>query len=164
MRNDNKTANLPFGLTLDDIAALADIVKEKELGEITLKDEVDKLVIKSRPLPPHPPCSAGTTGVTGTLAAPSAAAERPVQTAEKARPKGNVVKAPIVGTYYSSPAPDKPPFVTVGQRVRKGDTLMIIETMKLMNEIQSEFDGEVREIIAKNGEAVEFDQPIMIIG
>lgn len=153
---------LPFDLGIEDIAALADILNEKELGEIKLEDEDTgaKLVIKSRPCPPPPP-------QTGFAPAPQAAAntDKPADnTSGKAPVKGNVVKSPIVGTYYSAPAPDKPPFVTVGQRVKKGDTLMIIESMKLMNEIQSDYDGVVKDIIVKNGEAVEFDQPIMIIG
>ena len=77
--------------------------------------------------------------------------------------EGNVVRCPIVGTFYASPSPDKPPFVNVGDRVSKGDVLMIIESMKLMNEIQSEFDGVVQSILVSNGQAVEYDQPIMII-
>ncbi len=77
--------------------------------------------------------------------------------------QATVVKAPIVGTYYSSPAPDKPPFVSVGQAVKKGDVLFIIESMKLMNEVQSDCDGVVREIIANNGQAVEYGQPILIL-
>lgn len=76
---------------------------------------------------------------------------------------GNVVKSPIVGTYYSAPAPDKAPFVTVGSKVKKGDTLFIIESMKLMNEVQSDFDGEVTEIFIQEGTGVEFNQPIMTI-
>ncbi len=76
---------------------------------------------------------------------------------------GNIVKSPIVGTYYSSAAPDKPAFVSVGKSVSKGDVLMIIESMKVMNEIKSEFDGVVEEIFAKSGDAVEYDQPLMRI-
>ena len=76
---------------------------------------------------------------------------------------GNIVKAPIVGTYYRSPSPDKPPFVKIGDRVKKGDVIMIIESMKLMNEVQSEFDGVVERILVTDGQAVEYDQPIMII-
>lgn len=76
---------------------------------------------------------------------------------------GNTIKAPIVGTFYSSPAPDKESFVKVGQAVKKGDVLFIIESMKLMNEVQSEFDGVVSQIFVKSGEGVEFGQPIMII-
>lgn len=77
--------------------------------------------------------------------------------------KGNLVRSPIVGTYYNAPAPGKPPFVSVGQNVKKGDVLMIIESMKLMNEIQSEFDGVIAEIMVADGTAVEFEQPLMRI-
>lgn len=77
--------------------------------------------------------------------------------------KGNIIKSPIVGTFYSSPAPDKPPFVNVGDKVKKGDVVFIIESMKLMNEIKSEFDGTVSEILVSSGDGVEYDQPIMIL-
>jgi acetyl-CoA carboxylase biotin carboxyl carrier protein len=77
---------------------------------------------------------------------------------------GNVVKSPIVGTFYAAPAPDKPPFVTVGSSVKKGDVLFIIESMKLMNEVTSEYDGTVREIFAQNGGSVEYGQAVMSIG
>ena len=97
------------------------------------------------------------------LTASASGAEASVQTGSASVISGNVVKAPIVGTFYAASAPDKPPFVTVGQQVKKGDVLMIIESMKLMNEVQSDFDGTVAEILVKNGEPVEFDQPIMII-
>ena len=76
---------------------------------------------------------------------------------------GKMVKAPIVGTFYAAPSPDKAPFVKVGDEVKKGDVIMIIESMKLMNEIQSEFDGVVDKILVDDGQAVEFDQPVMII-
>ena len=74
-----------------------------------------------------------------------------------------MVKAPLVGTFYASPAPDKPPYVTVGSRVKKGDTLFVIESMKLMNEVSSDFDGEVAEILVENAQGVEFNQPIMVV-
>ncbi len=73
------------------------------------------------------------------------------------------VKSPIVGTFYSSPGPGKSVFVSVGSKVKKGDTLCIIEAMKLMNEIQSEIDGEVEEILVKNEEMVEYGQPLFKI-
>jgi acetyl-CoA carboxylase biotin carboxyl carrier protein len=71
-----------------------------------------------------------------------------------------VVPSPIVGTFYLSPSPDSEPFVSVGQKVKKGDTLCIIEAMKLMNEIESELDGEIVEILVKNGSMVEYGQPL----
>lgn len=77
--------------------------------------------------------------------------------------EGNIVKAPMVGTFYSKPSPDAEPYVQIGQKVKKGDVLCIIEAMKLMNEIESEFDGEVIEILVKDGEAVEYGKPLFRI-
>lgn len=82
---------------------------------------------------------------------------------EAATISGNVITSPIVGTFYAAPAPDKPPFVQKGASVSSGDVVFIIESMKLMNEIQSEFSGKVVEIFVENGEAVEFGTPIMRI-
>lgn len=76
---------------------------------------------------------------------------------------GNQIKAPMVGTFYLSSAPDKPPFVQVGSKVKKGDTICIIEAMKLMNEVEADRDGEIIEILVENEEMVEFDQPMFII-
>lgn len=77
--------------------------------------------------------------------------------------KGNVVKSPMVGTFYTKPSPDSEVYVTVGQKVKKGDILCIIEAMKLMNEIESEFDGEIVEILAKDEEPVEYGKPLFVI-
>ena len=77
--------------------------------------------------------------------------------------KGNIVKSPIVGTFYLASSPDKPPFVTVGKTIKSGDTLYVVESMKLMNEVTSEFDGTVTEIFVKNAQAIEYGQPIMRI-
>ncbi len=83
---------------------------------------------------------------------------------EETYDKGIVeIKSPIVGTFYSAPAPDSPPFVNVGEKVNKGDTICIIEAMKLMNKVTSEYDGEIKEIVVKNEEAVEFNQTIMLL-
>ena len=72
-------------------------------------------------------------------------------------------QAPLVGTFYAAPSPDQPPFVQVGDTVKKGDVVLIIESMKLMNEVTSDVDGVVQEILVKNGDAVEYDQPLMIL-
>lgn len=74
--------------------------------------------------------------------------------------EGKLVKAPLVGTFYAAPAEDAPPFVTVGSTVKKGQTLGIVEAMKLMNEIESEFEGVVSEVLVENGQMVEFGQPL----
>ena len=76
---------------------------------------------------------------------------------------GQIVKAPLVGVFYAAPAEDAAPFVSVGDRVKKGQTLAIIEAMKLMNEIDSEFDGTIAEILVENGQAVEYGQPLFRI-
>lgn len=149
------------GLSLDEIKELADRVENGNLSKIKIKSGNSELCIekevKTTLLPPMPPMQMPVTG------APAPAAQE--ESAGDTIPpmSGNIIKAPIVGTYYSSPAPDKPPFVTVGSRVSKGDTIFIIESMKLMNEVQSETDGLVKQILVENGAAVEYDQPIMVI-
>lgn len=88
-----------------------------------------------------------------------------VKTAEKEKTviSGNQVKAPLVGTYYSASAPDAEPFVQIGDTVKKGQTLGIIEAMKLMNEIESEYDGVVEDILVENGQMVEYGQVLFVI-
>lgn len=82
---------------------------------------------------------------------------------EKAEPKGNIVKSPLVGTFYVAPAEDADPFVHVGDVVKKGQTLAIVEAMKLMNEIESDFDGVISEVFVENGNMVEYGQPLFSI-
>ena len=78
-------------------------------------------------------------------------------------PAGNIVKSPLVGTFYAAPAEDAEPFVKVGDSVKEGQVLAIVEAMKLMNEIESDFAGTVTEILVENGEAVEYGQPLFVI-
>ena len=78
--------------------------------------------------------------------------------------KGNTIKAPIVGTFYASPAPDKDDFVKVGDSVKKGDVVCIVEAMKVMNEVVSEFDGVIKAVLAENEVLVEYGQPLFIVG
>lgn len=146
---------------LETVEKLAKIVKDNELSEISISNDDFNITIKGKKCPPPAPVM--PMGMPMSAAAPTSA---PVQTADAPKAEiaeGNVVKSPIVGTFYQAPSPDKPPFVKVGDKVKKGDVIMIIESMKLMNEVQSEFDGTVEKILVTNGEAVEFDQPIMII-
>ena len=112
---------LPFDLEIEDISALADIINEKNLGEIRLEDDDigAKIVIKGRPLPPPPPHAPMFAAPMAQGAVPAPAApEQPAAKPAADMPEGETVKAPVVGTYYSSPAPDKPPFVQVGQKVK----------------------------------------------
>lgn len=85
------------------------------------------------------------------------------ETAEPLEHKGNIVKSPLVGTFYAAPAEDADAFVKVGDAVKKGQVLAIVEAMKLMNEIESDFDGTVEEVLVENGQAVEYGQPLFRI-
>lgn len=164
---DNRICSLTF----DEIKELAELVSEKKLGKIEIKNGESSIVIEDRKLPhmaPVPPVMPAAPSA--VMAAPAAAPAPAAQSldAGKAAPveeavTGNVVKAPIVGTFYASPSPDKPAFVKVGDHIKKGDVIFIVESMKLMNEIQSEFEGTVEKILVDNASAVEYDQPIMII-
>lgn len=152
-------------MTLEEIGTLAAALEKNNLERIKIKNGDCEVVIEAKrkctAVPMMPPMSAPMQPTVNVTAAAATEISSKPET-EKAF-DGNVVKSPIVGTYYSSPSPDKPPFVKVGDKVKKGDVIMIIESMKLMNEVQSEFDGVVSEILIENAQAVEFDQPIMII-
>lgn len=147
---------------LDTIEKLAGIIKNNDLGEITIADGDKKITVKGKKCPPPAPMPMVMSG----MPAQAAAAEAKSVPAENApaQVSGNAVKAPIVGTFYAAPSPDSKPFVSIGQKIKKGDTIFIIESMKVMSEIQSEFDGVVKEILVNSGDSVEFDQTIMIIG
>lgn len=152
------------GLDLDDISSLAETVKKNKLGKIKIKNGDSEIIIEAEkkyspaPMPAAFPVMGGMSPQTAAVQP-----EAPAPQTEDDASGGNLVKSPIVGTYYASPSPDKPPFVKVGDTVKKGDVIMIIESMKLMNEVQSDFSGTVKKILVNNGDAVEFDQPIMII-
>lgn len=81
----------------------------------------------------------------------------------QAESNGNIVKSPLVGTFYAAPSEDADPFVKIGDRVKKGQVLAIVEAMKLMNDIESDFDGEIAEIYVENGQPVEYGQPLFCI-
>lgn len=145
---------------LETIEKLADIVTAKDLGEITIADGEKVITVKGKKCPPPMPSMGAPVMPAVSAAAPAAPAETPA--APKA-PAGKAIKAPLVGTFYAAPSPDQPPFVQVGDTVKKGDVVLIIESMKLMNEVTSDVDGVVQEILVKNGDAVEYDQPLMIL-
>lgn len=146
---------------IETIEKLAKIVAANDLAEITIGDGDRKITVKGKKCPPPAMAMPFMTSAQQPVqAAPAQAAEN---AQEAPAVSGNTVKSPIVGTFYAAPSPDKPPFVKVGDSVKKGDVIMIIESMKLMNEVKSEFDGIVREILVSDGQAVEYDQPIMII-
>ena len=144
---------------LETIEKLADIVAAKELGEITIADGEKYITVKGKKcLPPMPLAGAPVA------ASPAVSAAAPAETpAVSQKPAGKSIKAPLVGTFYAAPSPDQPPFVQVGDTVKKGQVIGIVEAMKLMNEIESEYDGIVEEILVKNEETVEYGQPLFRI-
>ncbi len=155
-------------LTLEEIGTLAETLEKNKLERIKIKNGDCEIVLEAkRKCPPPPmPMPMGAPMMQPMVNVTAAAAAAPESApAPEAKPEisGNIVKSPIVGTFYAAPSPDKAPFVKVGDSVKKGDVIMIIESMKLMNEVQSDFDGVVAEILVENGTAVEFDQPIMVI-
>ena len=132
---------------------LAQLMEKYGLSEISVEEGDFKAAMSK--LPPMPMMPAAMPQMIAPAAAPQQSAA-PAMT-------GNIIKSPIIGTFYAAPAPGKPAFATVGQQIEKGDVICIVESMKLMNEINSEFSGRVAEIFVKDGEAVEFDQPLMRI-
>ncbi|HCD69354.1 MAG TPA: acetyl-CoA carboxylase, biotin carboxyl carrier protein [Ruminococcaceae bacterium] len=148
----------PIEDSVECVEALAKIVRENKLSKIKISTEQIDITIEgeNRPiggiLPPVPP-----------MAIPQAAPAESVPAAKPEAVSGRIITSPIVGTFYSSPSPEKPAFVKVGDSVNAGDVVCIIESMKLMNEINSEFSGKVAEIYVDNGESVEFGQKLMRI-
>lgn len=150
---------------LKDVALeLMDALKAKGLGEVELEMDDVKIKIKSAPPAPVVPVAAAPVAAAAAPAAePAAAQDEAAAAPAEELPAGTEVKSPLVGTFYSSPSPDAPPFVLVGQKVKEGDTLFIIEAMKTMNEVKSPCDGTVSRILAQPGDMVEYNQTVAII-
>lgn len=142
---------------LETVKEYIALMKENNLTYLRVNSDDDYEIELGEKHPPMAPAAPMAPQM--PAAAPAPAAQAPAAPALS----GNIVKSPIVGTFYAAPAPDKAPYVTVGSTVKQGDVLFIIESMKLMNEVTSEFSGKVAEILVKNGDAVEFDQPILRI-
>lgn len=148
-------------MDLRKLKTLIDLVAESGIAEIEVTEGEDKVrIVKHAHAAVAPPAPA----VAALAAAPAVPAPPPAAAppAAEAAP-GNAVKSPMVGTFYRSPGPDAKPFVEVGQVVKPGDTLCIIEAMKLLNEIEAEVAGTVREILVQNGQAVEYGQALFVI-
>lgn len=111
---------------------------------------------------PYSPVSV-TPSMHGDAHAHATAPSSPAKAGASAGIKGRLLKSPFVGTFYRSASPGSDPFTDIGRRVKKGDTLCIVEAMKLMNEIEAEFDGVIKEILVDNEQPVEFDQPLFVI-
>jgi acetyl-CoA carboxylase biotin carboxyl carrier protein len=149
-------------MDLRKLKTLIDLVAESGIAELEVTEGEDKVRIAKFSPAPAAPTSAVTTAATAASAVP-AGAPTGVAATTVAEPTGHVVKSPMVGTFYRSPSPGASAFVEIGQAVKPGDTLCIIEAMKLLNEIEAEVGGTVKEILVDNGQPVEFGQPLFII-
>lgn len=149
---------------IKDIALqLMDALASKKLGEVSIEAEGVKIGVKaSAPAPVIAAAPAASPAPAAQSAAPAASAESETAPADDI-PAGTQVKSPLVGTFYSSPSPDEPPFVLAGQEVKEGDTLCIIEAMKVMNEIKAPCSGKVVRIMAQPGDLVEYNQLLCVI-
>ena len=150
---------------IKDVALeLMDALASKKLGEVAIELEGVKIKIKAAAPAPVIAAAPSAAAAPAASAAPAAAAAAETETVPADDlPAGTQVKSPLVGTFYSSPSPDEPPFVLVGQEVREGDTLCIIEAMKVMNEIKAPCSGKVVRIMAQPGDMVEYTQVLCII-
>jgi acetyl-CoA carboxylase biotin carboxyl carrier protein len=148
-------------MDLRKLKTLIDLVAESGIAELEVTEGEDKVrIAKFSPAPAAPTSS--TTVMAAAPAPASAAAAAPVPAPEPV-PTGHVVKSPMVGTFYRSPSPGAASFVELGQTVKPGDTLCIIEAMKLLNEIEAEVGGVVKEVLVENGQPVEYGQPLFVI-
>jgi acetyl-CoA carboxylase biotin carboxyl carrier protein len=161
-------------LSFEQIKELIELVARHRLGGMELERSGFKLSISGQDHGGGPTAQAQpATTVVAAPAAPGAAAEPTRAAAPVAAPEpisaagpaadAHLVRSPIVGTFYASPSPDAEPFVRVGDHVRKGQILCIVEAMKLMNEIESDADGTVSQVLVRNGQPVEYGEPLFAI-
>ncbi|HEX2540875.1 MAG TPA: acetyl-CoA carboxylase biotin carboxyl carrier protein [Caldimonas sp.] len=151
-------------MDLRKLKTLIDLVSESNISELEIAEADGKVrIVKGAPaatyvLPPTP----AAAGALAQAAAEQRPREMPAEPAAP-EPTGHVIKSPMVGTFYRTASPGSEPFVEVGTVVKEGQPVCIIEAMKIMNEIESDFAGTVREILCENGQAVEFGQPLFIV-
>ncbi len=163
-------------LTASELKDLVAALSQSEIAELTLKSASFELTLRKQgmvtalsPLPPVTAGSAGLPPVTTAVVAepggePLSLPSPPVPTPPPGKASDlTPITSPMVGTFYRSPAPDEPAFVEAGERIRTGQTVCIIEAMKLMNELEAEVAGEIVEILVDNGEPVEFGQTLMLV-
>jgi acetyl-CoA carboxylase biotin carboxyl carrier protein len=153
-------------MDLRKLKKLIDLVEESGIAELELTEGEEKVRISRQPAggpiqyaPAYMPQM-----MHAAPAAPAAPAAAPAAPAADPAMEGHVVKSPMVGTFYRSPSPDAKPFVDVGSSVTAGDTLCIIEAMKLLNEIEADKSGVIKAILVENGQPVEYGEPLFVIG
>lgn len=152
-------------MDLRKLKKLIDLVEESGISELELTEGEEKVRISRALMPSAAPVTHYMAAPQATPMPASHATPVPVATAPVvAEVEGHVVKSPMVGTFYRSSSPDAKAFVDVGSKVAVGDTLCIIEAMKLLNEIECDFAGEIKKILVENGQPVEYGEPLFVIG
>ena len=152
-------------MKLDEIKELARIFGKSKLDKMKIKMKDFELEMEKGGEAPAPVAAAAPVATPTPVAAPAPAtpATAPAEAASETPVKGDIISSPMVGTYYASPSPDSPPFVKAGDKVKKGQPLCILEAMKIMNELDAEFDCKIVEILVADGEAVEYDKPLFVV-
>ena len=158
-------------MDLKIIKNLLNLISESDVNEVSIEEGDFKIKVKKKPdevrgqsAPTYLPAPSGYEAQVTQNKPPQAPSEGSAAQAQESSSSNSVtMKSPIVGTFYSSSSPDAPPYVKVGDTIKKGDTLCIIEAMKIMNEIEAETSGTVVKILADDAQPVEFDQPLFII-
>lgn len=148
-------------MDLRKLKKLIDLVEESGISELELTEGEEKVRISRAMAPSAAPVTQYVAAAAAPAAAPAPAAPAPVAAPEA---EGQVVKSPMVGTFYRASSPEAKSFVDVGSTVSAGDTLCIIEAMKLLNEIESEYTGVIKKIFVENGQPVEYGEPLFLIG
>ena len=153
-------------MDLRKLKKLIDLVQESGIAELEITEGEEKVkIVKGgeATVTPVAPATAPLAGAPIAAPAPAAAPAAAAAAAEEPAQSGHVLKAPMVGTFYRSPSPEAKPFVEVGQNVKAGETVCIIEAMKLMNEIEADATGMIKAILVEGGQPVEYGQPLFII-
>ncbi len=141
-------------MDLRKIKKLIEMLQESDLNEIEVKVGEESVRINRKK---------GDVEIPQQIVAPQVQSKEIVDNVDEPEENLSFIQSPMVGTFYRSPAPGKPPFVEIGQRVKKGDTICIIEAMKMMNQVKSEFDGKIVDIKVENGQPVEFNESLVSI-
>ncbi|HVV95502.1 MAG TPA: acetyl-CoA carboxylase biotin carboxyl carrier protein [Rhodanobacteraceae bacterium] len=154
-------------MDLRKIKKLIDLLEESNLAELEIKEGEETVRLSRIPkgvAVAMPAAAPMPQPVRAEPAPPSAPSPASAPAAETSMPEGHVVTAPMVGTFYASSNPETPAFVKIGQKVKIGDTLGIIEAMKMFNQIEADVAGTVLAVLVENGQPVEFDEPMFVIG
>ena len=152
-------------MDLRKLKTLIDLVAESDIAELEVTEGESKVrIVKSSAMPQGQMMMMQPQGMHQQYAAPAAAPAAVAEPLVVAEPTGYIVKSPMVGTFYRSSSPGSPAFVEVGSTIREGETVCIIEAMKLLNEIDAEVSGVVTKILVENGQPVEVGQPLFVIG